>query len=148
MLHLDLDDDIGDNEYEPCEEVCNPDGGNNGLLNTAKLTYDGETKKDCDCEELPELKITKVASAPVAVGDGTYDISYTVTVSSLGGAGTTYDLSDTPKFDDDVIINSGSFSGQNNGPMNLTNGVPTTLATNEVNRSESGGAYIYSNLQC
>ena len=78
------------------------------------------------------MKITKVASTPVAVGDGTYDISYTVTVSSLGGVGTTYNLSDTPRFDDDVIINSGSFSGQNNGPMNLTNGVPTTLATNEV----------------
>ena len=88
-------------------------------MNSAKLTYDGNTKKDCDCEELPYLKVTKVASTPVAVGDGTYDISYTVTVSSLGGAGTTYDLSDTPKFDDDVIINSGSFSGQNSGPMTL-----------------------------
>ena len=112
-------------------DVCNPDGGNNGLLNTAELTNDGETKEDCDCEDLPELKITKVASAPVAVGDGTYNISYTVTVSSLGGAGTTYDLSDTPKFDDDVIINSGSFSGQNSGSMNLTSGVSTTLATNQ-----------------
>ena len=37
-------------------DVCNPDGGNNGLLNTAELTNDGETKKDCDCEDLPELK--------------------------------------------------------------------------------------------
>ena len=53
-------------------------------------------------------------------------------MSSLGGVGTTYDLSDTPKFDDDVIINSGSFSGQNNGSMNLTNGVSTTLATSEA----------------
>ena len=44
------------------------------------------------------LKVTKVASAPVAVGDGTYNISYTVTVTSFGGVGTTYDLSDTPKF--------------------------------------------------
>ena len=145
---MDLADDIGDNEYAGCEEVCNPDGGNNGLLNTAELTNNGDTKKDCDCEELPDLKITKVASAPVAVGDGTYDISYTVTVSSLGGVGTTYNLSDTPRFDDDVIINSGSFSGQNNGSMNLTNGVPTTLATNESIWSECGHAYIYSNLQC
>jgi protocatechuate 3,4-dioxygenase beta subunit len=96
------------------------------------LTYDGNTEESCDCEELPYLKVTKVASAPVAVGDGTYNISYTVTVTSVGGVGTTYDLSDTPKFDDDVIINSGSYSGQNNGQMNLINGVSTTLATNET----------------
>ena len=23
-VNLDLDDDIGDNEYEPCADVCNP----------------------------------------------------------------------------------------------------------------------------
>ena len=94
------------------------------------------------------LKVTKVASAPVAVGDGTYNISYTVTVTSFGGVGTTYDLSDTPKFDDDVIINSGSYSGQNTGLMNLINGVSTTLATNETIGAGTSNAYLYSKFQC
>ena len=132
-VRLDLDDDIGNNEYEPCDDVCEPEqGGNKGLLNSASLTYDGNADYDCGCIKLPYLEITKVASTPVALGDGTYDISYTVTVNSLGSIGTTYNLSDMPKFDDDVIINSGSYSGQNSGPMNLNNGVSTTLASNEA----------------
>ena len=36
-VNLDLDDDIGDNEYEPCADVCNPDGGNSGLLNFSEV---------------------------------------------------------------------------------------------------------------
>jgi hypothetical protein len=123
-------------------DVYDGDESNDGDANDGVLNQDdvidvtltpGEDDEDNNFVErfLPNLSITKVAGEPVAVGDGTYNISYTVMVSSIGKIGTTYNLSDTPKFDDDVVINSGSYSGQNSGSMNLTNGVSTTLANNQ-----------------
>ena len=72
---LDLEDGIGDNEYTPCSEDCTTDVENNGLLNTAELTYDGKVVEDCDCIDPPILEIEKVVSSPVALGDGSYDVS-------------------------------------------------------------------------
>ncbi len=129
--------DGGDNVYTKCFGGAGNSGGfgpYQGLYNKAELDRNGDDITDIiddACEDLPYLKVTKVASTPVAVGDGTYNISYTVTVNSLGGVGTTYDLNDTPKFDDDVIYNSGSYSGQNSGSMNLGSGSTTTLATSQ-----------------
>ncbi|MFT4535735.1 MAG: hypothetical protein ACI9P5_003105, partial [Saprospiraceae bacterium] len=140
--------DGGDNIYTECFGGAGNSGNfgpNQGLYNKAELDRNGDDLTDIiddACGDLPYLNITKVAGTPVAVGDGTYDISYTVTVVSVGGVGTNYDLSDTPKFDDDVIINSGGFSGQNSGSMNLTSGVSTTFATNQsIGASPSEHSY-------
>ena len=41
--------------------------------------------------------------------DGSYDVSYTVQVVNNGGSAGSYDLDDTPTFDDDITINSGGY---------------------------------------
>ncbi|MBK8701079.1 MAG: hypothetical protein IPN29_16685 [Saprospiraceae bacterium] len=48
-------------------------------------------------------------------------------VNNQGGATGSYSLKDTPLFDNDVEINSGTYSGQASGSMNTTGS--TTLAT-------------------
>ena len=59
-----------------------------------------------------------------------YNVVYTIAVTNNGGAAGTYGLSDTPGFEDDVTINSGSYTGEAAGALNTT-GV-TTLATNNA----------------
>ena len=62
-----------------------------------------------------------------------------MTVSNNGGADGEYDLTDTPNFDDDVTINSGSFSGQKSGSLSAgTN----TLATDEA--IAAGATHTYN----
>ena len=71
--------------------------------------------------------------------DGTYTVTYTVTVGNDGGAEGIYSLTDTPSFDDDITINSGSFSGQNSGA--LIDGA-NILATNES--IAAGATHVYN----
>ncbi len=85
-------------------------------------------QSDEACGDLPNLMITKTFVSATPNGGGNYTVSYTVTVTNDGGVAGTYDLTDTPGFDDDVVINSGSYSGQSTGP--LTAGA-NTLATGE-----------------
>eukprot|EP00903_Cladosiphon_okamuranus_P000629 g627.t1 len=127
------DNDGGDNEYTACDEPGNGPGSNpgEGLYNLAELDADGDGDTDIAddaCGDLPNLILDKELGAVTANGDGTYTVTYTVSVTNNGGADGSYTLTDTPSFDDDVTINSGSFSGQNSGA--LIDGT-NTLATNE-----------------
>ncbi len=76
----------------------------------------------------PDISLVKdlVSVAPAA--NGRYTVTYTVTVKNTGGASGEYTLKDTPLFDADVTIHSGSYSGQASGQMNVSGS--TTLATN------------------
>ncbi|MEL6656096.1 MAG: SdrD B-like domain-containing protein [Bacteroidota bacterium] len=128
------DNDGGDNQYTACEEPGNGPGSNpgEGLYNLAELDSDGDGDTDIEddaCGDLPNLLLNKDLGTVTANGDGTYTVTYTVTVSNNGGADGSYTLTDTPLFDDDVTINSGSYSGQNAGAMNTSGS--TTLATAE-----------------
>jgi hypothetical protein len=124
--------DGGDNIYTPCEVSGNGPGSNpgQGLYNRAELdrTGDGVTDiTDDACGDLPNVTMVKnfVGTAPNA--NGTYNVTYQILVNNNGGATGQYSLKDTPLFDDDVTINSGSYSGQASGPMNTTGS--TTLAS-------------------
>jgi len=74
--------------------------------------------------------------------DGSFDVVYQIDVQNIGGAVGDYALTDTPQFDDDITINNGSFSGQNNGLMNTVGS--TTLAVNEM--IAAGGTHNYTIL--
>ncbi|MGH1438402.1 MAG: SdrD B-like domain-containing protein, partial [Lewinella sp.] len=95
--------------------------------------------EDDACGDLPNLGMTKDFVSATRNLDGTYTVRYNVIVTNTGGATGEYDLQDTPSFDDDVTINSGSFSGQNSG--GLIDGV-NTLATDEA--IAPGAVHVYT----
>ncbi|MBK8701082.1 MAG: hypothetical protein IPN29_16700 [Saprospiraceae bacterium] len=125
--------DGGDNAYDACEVSGNGPGSTpeHGLYNLAKLdrNNDGSTEVEDDaCGDLPYVTMVKNFWGATQNADGTYTVNYTILVNNVGGATGTYSLKDTPIFDNDVVINSGSYSGQASGPMNTSGS--TTLATN------------------
>src|SRR6056297_1138491 len=132
VVTLDLTDGVGDDVYTACDGTSPVSG--EGLFNEASLSTNGTTIEAEDCGDLPNITVAKIFDSATSNGDGTFTVTYTVTVENSGGAAGTYDLEDTPAFDDDIAINSGSFSGQNSGT--LTTGT-NTLATGE---SISAGA--------
>src|SRR6056297_3346001 len=126
IVTLDLTDGVGDDVYAACT-AGTPTAGE-GLFNEASLSTNGTTIEAEDCGDLPNITVAKVFDSATPNGDGTFTVTYTVTVENTGGAAGSYDLEDTPGFDDDIAINSGSFSGQNSGALMAgTN----TLATGE-----------------
>ncbi|MCB9345884.1 MAG: hypothetical protein H6573_00035, partial [Lewinellaceae bacterium] len=130
----------GDNIYTACGESTpgNPAPGE-GLYNMSSLDLDDDnTPEETDevCGDLPYITHRKdvVTVSPVPNPDGTYTVTYTVVVENLGGASGTYDLIDTPTFDNDITIQSASYSTMNVVPsvggaaLSAINGQPNTLA--------------------
>lgn len=128
--------DGGDDVYTAC------DGGNlggldgtpgTGLYNRADLdtNNDGQTDDSDDaCGDLPNIVLDKEFVSATPNANGTYTVVYTIDVTNNGGAEGTYGLVDTPTFDNDVVINSGSFAGEVGGALNTTGA--TTLTTNNT----------------
>ncbi|MFT4536323.1 MAG: hypothetical protein ACI9P5_003699, partial [Saprospiraceae bacterium] len=96
--------------------------------------------EDDACSDLPNVDMEKDFVSTTPNADGSYDVVYKITVTNTGGATGTYSLTDTPMFDDDVTINSGSYVGQSSGPLNTTGS--TTLATGES--IDAGGMQMYT----
>jgi hypothetical protein len=138
-VRLNLNDNIGNNIYQPCL-TQNPSSGN-GLYNQAKV-YVNDILKDQDdaCGDLPNITMIKDFVNVIPQANGSYNVLYRITVGNNGGATGSYSLKDIPQFDDDVVINSGSYSGQASGAMN-TSGY-TTLANNVS--LVAGGSHIYN----
>ncbi|MBK8701084.1 MAG: hypothetical protein IPN29_16710 [Saprospiraceae bacterium] len=123
----------GDNVYTPCGVVGNGPGSlpGQGLYNKAEVdrTGDGITDiADDACGDLPYVTMVKNFVGVTTNANGTYTVNYSIVVNNAGGATGSYSLKDTPLFDNDVVINSGSYSGQASGSMNIMGS--TTLATN------------------
>ncbi|MBK8701080.1 MAG: hypothetical protein IPN29_16690 [Saprospiraceae bacterium] len=123
----------GDNVYTACGLIGNGPGSlpGQGLYNKAEVdrTGDGITDiTDDACGDIPYVTMVKNFVGVTTNANGTYTINYAVVVNNQGGATGSYSLKDTPLFDNDVEINSGTYSGQASGSMNTTGS--TTLATN------------------
>ncbi|MGI9821675.1 hypothetical protein [Agromyces sp. Marseille-Q5079] len=70
-----------------------------GFRNVATLTVDDLPTVRTDCDEPGTSFAEKqVAGEPVYNGDGTFDVSYEITVSNASDKDQYYDLSDTPAF--------------------------------------------------
>jgi hypothetical protein len=135
----------GNNVYTACSVFGNGPGSGpgQGLYNKAELdrTGDGITDiTDDACGDLPNITMIKDFVNVTPQANGSYNVLYRIAVGNNGGATGSYSLKDIPQFDDDVVINSGSYSGQASGAMN-TSGY-TTLANN-VNLA-AGGSHIYN----
>ncbi|MBK8425851.1 MAG: hypothetical protein IPL27_07740 [Lewinellaceae bacterium] len=124
----------GDNTYTPCQVPGNGPGSgpNQGLYNRAELDTDNDGDTDITddaCGDLPNINMVKNFVSAVPNGNGTFNVTYTIVVSNH-----------TPMFDNDVTINSGSFSGQASGAMNISG--TTTLATNAA--IAAGASHMYT----
>ena len=69
---------------------------------------------DDACGDLPYVTMVKNLVEVVPNANGTYTVNYAIVVNNVGGATGSYSLKDTPQFDNDVTINSGSYGGQAN----------------------------------
>jgi hypothetical protein len=139
--------DGGDNIYTACEVVGNGPGSQpgQGLYNKAELDRNGDGITDITddaCGDLPYVTMEKNLIGVVPNANGSYTVNYAIIVNNIGGATGTYNLKDTPQFDDDITINSGSFSGHASGVLNITGS--TTLATNATIAAGSTHTYNLS----
>jgi uncharacterized repeat protein (TIGR01451 family) len=75
-----------------------------GSLNTATVTFNGQSKDATDCAPVPSLKIDKTVTSPPSFSAGTWSITYQVAVENDGPVGTTYDLVDVPSFGGGVTV--------------------------------------------
>ncbi len=128
---LDLEDPAspGDETYVACGEGSG--GGDpapgEGLFNQATLDTNNDGTPDLTdettCVDVPYITLEKVQQSATLQANGSYDIVYKITVDNIGGAVGEYDAWDFPQFDDDIVINSASFTSD--VPSNGT--LPTTV---------------------
>ena len=105
----------GDNEYKPCGSILHgPPSAGEGLFNEARIdtNNDGITDdKDRACGDLPYITHKKsLVNFIQNLGGNMYNITYNIEVRNIGGDTGTYDLKDTPAFDDDITINGASYT--------------------------------------
>jgi hypothetical protein len=137
-----------DVDLDPVATDCRVGGGEagSGLLNGATLTSDGVVTEDDACAELPRLSVDKqLVGAPVANGDGTWTLTYDLSVANDGAAPGTYDLADDLRLGTGMTVQSASV--QNTAPGGITtnggwNGTSqTTIVTDEG--IGAGSTHVY-----
>jgi hypothetical protein len=113
------------------ELLGNADNQIGGAQDDAKDKY-GDMTVDFGLIANPKIDITKKVVSVTPTGNNQYTVKYEIDVINSGVAKGSYSLSDTPGFDDDIIINSASFTS--NVPSipggNLTGTGPWNLASN------------------
>ena len=133
----------GDSLYSLCgtnQDPATADDGGQGLFNETLLDVDGDAipdARDTVCADIPYVTHVKEFLGYTRNADGTYDVQFKVTVDNIGGAVGAYDLWDQPDFDDDFIINSGTYTTDiaSSGSVlsgSLVGDGPWTLADDQV----------------
>jgi len=131
--------------------VGGPPAAGQGLFNMSQLdrNADGSVEEErVACGDLPYITHEKLGPAISTLQpDGSYNVTYTIRVYNAGGAAGNYDLSDTPYFDDDITINTASYSttgvvpGVVGGALSLNNGVLNALANDQSIAAGSNHTY-------
>jgi uncharacterized repeat protein (TIGR01451 family) len=124
-----------DGSMSSSERDCTISGGESGTgtLNTTAVNVGGliDTGEDCAVIPDPQIAMTKDVTGAGAVrnSDGTWTISYTLTVENTGDGPGSYTLTDTPQPGAGVTITSRSVS-----PVNAAWSAGTTdvVATGEI----------------
>jgi methionine-rich copper-binding protein CopC len=89
-----------------------------GFLNGTTMSSEGESFSDTACVPTPRLSIDKsMPSAPIANGDGTYTVTYDVTVANSGGAAASYDLSDALQLGTGATVSSATVANTSPGTI-------------------------------
>lgn len=84
--------------------TCGENENQNGFLNTSLLTVNGEDEPGEACSEPSLPKVVKTFDGAVSTGAGTWDVTYTITVSNTepGAKASYYTLDDTLGFPAEV----------------------------------------------
>lgn len=128
----------GDNVYKHCGLAnANDPSPGEGLYNEARMDNNNDgipEEVDETCGDIPYVSSTKTVSAITPLGGNMYSVQYQIVVKNLGGATGSYNLTDVPGFDDDIAINTASYTstviGNPGGPLAGTG--PWTLASDQV----------------
>jgi len=158
-VFMDLEDPAspGDMDYTTCGETnMGPAQQGEGLFNETLLDInDDGTADEMDevCVDIPYVTHDKDFVDAVIQPDGTYDVTFKITVDNIGGATGDYDLWDLPQFDNDFVINSAEFTTDaaghtaNPGPDPLTGVGPWDLADDQsINAGETQCYFITVNV--
>ena len=122
---IQMEGGAGNDVYTKCGNATpgDPTAGE-GLYNQAKLDINNDgTPEDVDeaCGDLPYVTAAKTVANITNLGGHMYNVTYNVVVRNIGGALGQYDLNDIPGFDDDITINSSSYTsnapGNAGGPL-------------------------------
>ncbi len=127
----------GDNIYSTCgggTGGTDPTSGQ-GLFNTASLDVDNDgvpDQMDSTCTDVPYLTLDKEFVGVVDNLDGTFTLTYTISVVNVGGATGQYNVMDSPQYDDDISILNASFTATTTagGTLDVTM-LPWTLASDQ-----------------
>jgi Prealbumin-like fold domain len=142
----------------------------NGFFNAATLTTGGNDLSADDCGDIPpgvNPTVAKTVTSTVQNPDGTWTITYAVTVTqpptgtaNPDGLAGLYSLSDTLNFGGGITINTASWTGATTGTWPLP-ATTATLATDRaiaagvtdtytvtVNASVSGSAFTNGTTKC
>ncbi len=138
----------GDKVYRRCGQSTPgvPTPGE-GLFNRSLLDVNNDGTPDeisTVCEDLPQLTHRKELSSIVNTGLNSYRVTYRIVVENKGGVSGRYTLTDRPIFDDDISINSSSFTSDVAGiPGSALAGIgPWTLAT--LQNIAANGVHTYT----
>ncbi|MDC8014618.1 DUF6923 family protein [Tahibacter soli] len=125
--------------------VCSASGGlrNQAALGGSSAGFVGT------CSDVPNIVVTKVASAPAATGaPNQYVIAYVVTVNNTGSAAGLYDLTDAFAYNGAVVDAVSAVSHAGTDSLSTTLGALTTAGGTIVNAEPIGAAtsetYSYS----
>ena len=112
---------------------CTLDPGETGTgtRNTATLSGNASGSATA-CQPLPLINILKTQPVPIATGPNTYLLTYTITVSNVGGASGTYNLDDTFQFGTGISV-VGS-------PTVTYSAASTDMLTTTINAAYAGAA--------
>ena len=131
-----------DNEGVNDEVDSDAVGGMTGIISLE--TGETDNSNDAGFVAPPVITLNKSFVSAVQQPDGSFDVTYQVTVENTGGI-TTYDLEDTPGFDDDITINSASYTSDAPGNAGgALNGSVYSLADDQV--IGNGVSHVYNIL--
>ncbi len=122
---------------DPADADCSLDGGESGtgFLNSATVAGDSGPSSDTSCPPVPQTSLDKDLVSQVSNGDGTYTLTYELTVSRTGTDGT-YDLSDELMLNEEAsVVGAPTVTNTNPGTVTVNpafDGSTDTLIADDV----------------
>ena len=127
----------GDNILKACgQTVPGVPRVGEGLFNRSLLDLDKNgtpDRQDSVCYDIPYIIHDKEIVSVVPNGANAYIVNYKINVKNVGTVSGNYGLADAPNFDNDINIQSASYTSNAPGflgPNNLAGNGPWTLSTN------------------
>ena len=116
-----------------------------GFLNSATISNGAWNTSASDCATPTEMKISKeAASAVTQQADGSWNVSYLLSVDNTDGHAGIYSLIDTPAFAPNVTINSWSATNVEGTPELEKSGTATSVTLIENGKIEANAKHQYN----